>query len=178
MPLTFCRVRLLKGCEMGLLPPSWGSSGRRADPGERGWRRYTGRKDMRRTAERTGSRRSFLKGAAAAGLAASAGAFPTVSGGQSKLPIKIGMPTILSGRAAQIGVSSRNAAQMAVDEFNAAGGLDGRVVELINADGCSIILDAEASSAAFAVQEVVRETGHLCIHTVSETSSLSADPKI
>jgi branched-chain amino acid transport system substrate-binding protein len=182
---------------MGLLPPSWGSSGRRADPAERGWRRYTGRKDMRRTAERTGSRRSFLKGAAAAGLAASAGAFPTVSGGQSKLPIKIGMPTILSGRAAQIGVSSRNAAQMAVDEFNAAGGLDGRVVELvvrdskgkpdeaarvvrelINADGCSIILDAEASSAAFAVQEVVRETGHLCIHTVSETSSLSADPKI
>jgi branched-chain amino acid transport system substrate-binding protein len=28
------------------------------------------------------------------------------------------------------------------------------------------------------VQEVVRETGHLCIHTVSETSSLTADPKL
>jgi len=153
--------------------------------------------DMGEYANRAGSRRSFLAGTAATGLVATVAGFPTVSLGQSKPPIKIGMPTILSGRVAQIGISSRNAAQLAVDDFNAAGGLDGRMIELvvrdskgkpdeaarvvrelINSDGCSIILDAEASSAAFAVQEVVRETGHLCIHTVSETSSLSADPKI
>ncbi len=144
------------------------------------------------------SRRRFLKDAAATGtVAATSLAMPMLARGQAKQPVKIGMPTILSGRVAQIGVSSRYAAQMAIDDFNAAGGLDGRMLELvvrdskgkpdeaarvvrelINNDGCSIILDAEASSAAFAVQEVVRETGHLCIHTVSETSSLSADPKI
>ncbi|MGD0316639.1 MAG: ABC transporter substrate-binding protein [Xanthobacteraceae bacterium] len=150
---------------------------------------------MEKPANRAGSRRSFLAATAATGLAVAG--FPMVARGQSKAPIKIGMPTILSGRVAQIGISSRNAAQMTVDDFNAAGGLDGRMIELvvrdskgkpdeaarvvrelINSDGCTIILDAEASSASFAVQEVVRETGHLSIHTVSETSSLSADSKI
>ena len=35
----------------------------------------------------------------------------------------------------------------------------------------------EASSGAFAVHEVARDLGVLCIHTNSETSSLTADPK-
>jgi branched-chain amino acid transport system substrate-binding protein len=151
---------------------------------------------MTRPASRTTSRRAFMRGATASGAIATIG-FPTLVRGQAKAPIKIGQPTILSGRVAQLGESSRNAAQMAIEEFNASGGLDGRMLELvtrdskgrpdeaarvvrelINSDGCQIILDAEASSAAFAVQEVVRGSGHLCIHTVSETSSLSADPKI
>lgn len=140
------------------------------------------------------SRRTFLKTAAATSVAAIG--FPTILQAQAKAPIKVGMPTILSGRVAQLGVSSRNAAQMATAEFNAAGGLDGRMIELVVRDskgkpdeaarvtrelindGCQLIVDGEASSGSFAVQEVVRETGTLCIHTVSETSSLSADPKI
>ena len=152
---------------------------------------------MTRVMRRGTSRRAFLKATAAAGALATFGGAPMIARGQAKAPIKIGQPTILSGRVAQLGESSRNAAQLAVEEFNAAGGLEGRMLELvtrdskgrpdeaarvvrelINSDGCQIILDAEASSAAFAVQEVVRETGHLCIHTVSETSSLSADPKL
>jgi branched-chain amino acid transport system substrate-binding protein len=140
------------------------------------------------------TRRRLLQSSA---IAAAAIGMPNILRAQGKEPIQIGMPTILSGRVAQLGISSRYAAQMVVDEFNAAGGLDGRMVELvirdskgrpdeaarvvrelINSDGCQIILDAEASSGAFAVHEVVRETGHLCIHSNSETSSLSADPKI
>jgi branched-chain amino acid transport system substrate-binding protein len=140
-------------------------------------------------------RRGFIK--AAGGLAAAAGiGFPFVSRAQNK-PIKIGMPTILSGRVAQLGISSHNAVLMAIEKFNAAGGLGGRKLEvvtrdskgkpeeaanntrqLINSDGCEIIIDAESSSGAFAVQEVIRELKVLCIHTNSETSSLSADPKI
>ena len=50
--------------------------------------------------------------------------------------------------------------------------------QLINGDGCEIIIDAESSAGAFAVQEVIRELKVLCVHTNSETSSLSADPKI
>ena len=139
-------------------------------------------------------RRRFI--GAASALTATGLGFPFISRAQNK-PIKIGVPTILSGRVAQLGISSRNAIMMDVDKFNAAGGLGGRKIEiitrdskgkpdeaanntrqLINCDGCEIILSAESSAGAFAVQEVIRELKVLCIHTNSETSSLSADPKI
>ena len=110
--------------------------------------------------------------------------------------IKVGMPTILSGRVAQLGTSSRNGVMIEVEKVNAAGGLAGRQIEmvirdskgqpqeaarvareLVNTDGCELLIDAEASSGAFAVHEVARDLGVLCIHTNSETSSLTADPK-
>jgi branched-chain amino acid transport system substrate-binding protein len=142
-----------------------------------------------------GKRRGFIK--AAGVLTASAGlGFPFVSRAQNK-PIRVGVPTILSGRVAQLGISSRNALAMEMEKFNAAGGLRGRKIELItrdskgkpdeaanntrhliNSEGCEIIVSAESSAGAFAVQEVIRELKVLCIHTNSETSSLSADPKI
>ena len=143
---------------------------------------------------KTIDRRDFIKGAAtsAAGVLAA----PHIAGAQAKV-IKIGMPTILSGRVAQLGTSSRNAVMMEVEKINAQGGLAGRPIEmvirdskgqpqeaarvsreLINSDGCEILIDAEASSGSFAVQEVVKDLGVLCIHTCSETSSLTADPKI
>ena len=140
-----------------------------------------------------GKRRAFIKAAGALGTGL---AFPFISRAQDK-PIKIGVPTILSGRVAQLGISSSNAIMLEVDKFNAAGGLGGRKIEiiardskgkpdeaanntrqLINGDGCEIIISAESSAGAFAVQEVIRELKVLCIHTNSETSSLSADPKI
>lgn len=142
---------------------------------------------------RTGlNRRTLLAGAAAGVLAA-----PHVSRGQGKEPIKIGMPTVLSGRFTVVGDSARGAAGLAIDAFNAAGGLDGRMIELIarddkarpdeaarvvrellNADGCHLLISSSTTAGAFAIQEVLRETGHLCIQTISETSSLTADPKI
>src|ERR1700742_4567030 len=139
------------------------------------------------------SRRSALAmmGAGAATMAA-----PWVARAQAKT-IKVGMPTILSGRVAQLGTSSRNAVMLEVDKVNASGGLAGRQIEmvirdskgqpqeaarvareLVNTDGCELLIDAEASSGAFAVHEVARDLGMLTIHTNSETSSLSADPKL
>jgi branched-chain amino acid transport system substrate-binding protein len=139
------------------------------------------------------SRRSTLAlmGAGAMTLAA-----PWVARAQAKA-IRIGMPTILSGRVAQLGLSSRNAVMLEVEKVNAAGGLAGRPIEmvvrdskgqpqeaarvareLINSDGCELMIDGEASSGAFAVHEVARDLGFLCLHTNSETSSLSADPKL
>ncbi|MBC7800762.1 MAG: ABC transporter substrate-binding protein, partial [Gemmatimonadaceae bacterium] len=136
------------------------------------------------------------RGVLAAGAAAAITGFPHIAGAQAKV-IRIGMPTILSGRVAILGTSSRAAVQQAVRQFNEAGGAGGRTIELvdrdskgrpdeaakvtrdlINNDGCEIIIDAEASSGSFAVQEVIRDLPVLCVHTCSETSSLTADPKI
>jgi branched-chain amino acid transport system substrate-binding protein len=139
-------------------------------------------------------RRTLLKGAAASTVGVLAA--PMIARSENK-SIKIGMSTILSGRVAQLGTSSRNAVMMEVEKVNAAGGLAGRQIEmvirdskgqpqeaarlsreLVNSDGCEILIDAEASSGAFAVHEVARDLGMLTLHTNSETSSLSADPKL
>jgi branched-chain amino acid transport system substrate-binding protein len=142
---------------------------------------------------RTGlSRRSFLSAAGALGAATLAA--PSILRAQGST-IRVGVPTILSGRVAILGETASIGAKMAVDAVNAAGGIDGRMIELvirdtkgkpdeaaritrelISTDGCQIILDAEASGGAFAVHEVVRDTGTYCVHSISETSSLTADP--
>ncbi len=138
-------------------------------------------------------RRGFI-GTAVAGAAVAG--FPHIATAQAKA-IRVGMPTILSGRVAILGTSSRAAVQLAFQQINAAGGFGGRKLELvdrdskgrpdeaakvtrdlINNDGCEIIIDGEASSGSFAVHEVIRDLGVLCLHTASETSSLTADPKL
>lgn len=122
--------------------------------------------------------------------------FPALARAQTKQTIKVGIPTITSGRLAQLGISSTNGARFQADAFNAAGGLNGRMIELvvrdskgrpeetsrltrelINSEKCDFILDCDASSGAFAVQEVVRETGTLTVHASPEVSALTADPK-
>lgn len=137
------------------------------------------------------------RGVLAAGSAAVVSGFPFIGRAENALPIKVAMPTVLSGPYTVIGETCRAATQLAFEAFNAAGGLDGRMIELIvrddkarpdeaarvirefiNSDKVDLIIAATTTAGAFAIQEVVRETGHLCIHTVSETSVLTADPKI
>ena len=148
---------------------------------------------MTRTRKPGLSRRSTL---ALMGAGAATFAAPWVARADAKT-IKIGMQSILSGPIALLGTSSRNALMSEQDRINAAGGFLGRPIEfvfrdskgqpqeaariareLVNTTGCELLVDAEASSASFAVQEVVRDLGIACIHTNSETSSLTADPKI
>ncbi len=142
------------------------------------------------------TRRTVIKNAALGiGALSFSTGFPSILKADDN--IKIGIPTILSGRVAQLGISVTNAIKMAVNKFNEEGGLDGRKIELIirdsrakpdeaarvcrdfiNSDNVDLIVNAEASGASFAVQEVIRESGTLCLHTVSETTSLTADPSI
>lgn len=49
-------------------------------------------------------------------------------------PLKVGFLGVLTGRGAPLGVSGRNAAQLAVHEANARGGIQGRRVELVVKD--------------------------------------------
>lgn len=140
------------------------------------------------------SRRSTL---ALMGAGAATFAAPWVARADANV-LRIGMQSILSGPIALLGTSSRNALMMEQDRINAAGGFLGRQIEfvfrdskgqpqeaariareLVNSTGCELLVDSEASSGAFAVQEVIRDLGNIvCIHTNSETSALTADPKI
>lgn len=141
------------------------------------------------------SRRNLLKGASVAAVGCVTG-FPYIARAQANT-IRIGIPTILSGRVAILGTSSLAAAELVVKRFNEQGGIGGKRIELvardtkaspdeaarvardmINSDDCEIIVDAEASTGSFAIQEVIRDTSVLCLHTNSETSSLTADPSI
>ncbi|HEY4970468.1 MAG TPA: ABC transporter substrate-binding protein [Steroidobacteraceae bacterium] len=136
------------------------------------------------------TRRTMLAGTACL-LAA-----PWVARAEAKT-LRIGMQSIFSGPIALLGTSSRNSLMIEQDRINAAGGFLGRQIEfvfrdskgqpqeaariareLVNTTGCELLVDAEASSASFAVQEVVRDLGVACLHSNSETSSLTADPKI
>lgn len=138
-------------------------------------------------------RRTFLKGSAAA--AAVTIASPAIVRAAND-PIRIGVPSIFSGRVAILGQTSIDAIQLAISEVNASGGINGRMLEavqrdskgkpdeasrmvrdLVNTEGCEIILNAEASGASFAVNEVARDIKKFTVHCVSETSSLTADPK-
>jgi branched-chain amino acid transport system substrate-binding protein len=138
------------------------------------------------------TRRTVLAGGTASLLAA-----PWVARAEAKT-LRIGVQSILSGPIALLGNSSRNALMIELDRNTAAGGFLGRPIEFVfrdskgqpqeaaritrelaNSEGCELLIDAEASSGSFAVQEVVRDLGNIaCIHTNSETSSLTADPKI
>lgn len=109
--------------------------------------------------------------------------------------IKVGVTTIMSGRFAQVGASNVGALKMLFDRVNAAGGVNGRKIEMIvrdsralpeeavknvrslaTAEGCKIIVAGETSSGAAAVNEAVRGGDLLCFHTNAEYSALTADP--
>lgn len=142
------------------------------------------------------SRRGLLKGGLMVGATALMPAMPSIARANTG-SIKVGMTSTFSGRVAQMGISARNAVDMLVEEFNTAGGLDGRPIqlvvrdskgrpeeaarltrELVESEGCQIMLSAEASGASFAAHEVMRNTDVLCLHLLSETTQLTADPAL
>lgn len=71
------------------------------------------------------TRRTLLIGASTAAFATTAGRVAF-----AKDPIKIGVPTALTGTYAQLGDEAKRAIDFAVAEANAAGGIDGRKVEV------------------------------------------------
>jgi branched-chain amino acid transport system substrate-binding protein len=83
------------------------------------------------------TRRVFLKSAGVVGGAVAMGGFPNIlrrSYAQAKGPIKIGFPTPLTGPFSNEAREQELGATMAVDEFNAKGGVLGRKVELLVRD--------------------------------------------
>lgn len=73
------------------------------------------------------SRRQLVQAALIAGSGMWSGCSPPG-------PVKIGFLGGMSGRSADLGIGGRNGTQLAVEHFNARGGLDGRSVELMVED--------------------------------------------
>lgn len=138
------------------------------------------------------TRRDILKmGAGSAAMLT----FPAVARAQTGA-IKVGMTTPMTGKFAIVGIGNAAAVRMVFEKVNAAGGINGRRLELItrddrmlpeeavknvgafiNTDGCSVVMVGASSAVAFAVNESLRGANVVCFHVTSETPELTASPK-
>ena len=114
--------------------------------------------------EQQQSRRTLIKGAGAA-AALGLGGFTFISYGQSEA-IRIGHLTPRTGFLGPLGEFAVQAADMAVDEINAAGGVNGRRIELLKEDSVN------PQTASTKAERMVERDKVACI--VGEISSASA----
>lgn len=85
----------------------------------------------------------------------------TTGGGTG--PIKIGYLGPLTGDAASYGVDTLNGAKMKAEEINAAGGIKGRMIELVAEDGkCAGAEAANAAQKLVNVDKVIAIVGGQC----------------
>jgi branched-chain amino acid transport system substrate-binding protein len=81
--------------------------------------------------------------------------------GCAPIPIKIGFSAELTGARGELGVMARNGAQLAVEEINAAGGVNGRPIELLIRDDQGDPKIAERVDAELIDEGVVAIIGHI-----------------
>ncbi|MBI2161796.1 MAG: ABC transporter substrate-binding protein [Candidatus Rokubacteria bacterium] len=137
-------------------------------------------------------RRDFLKTAVAGGIGASLrGVDPRRAWAQN--PIKIGLPTVLSGGNAQYGIQAKRACELFGKEINAKGGILGRPVEfiyedtasdpatavrkaqkLVEKDGVKFLTGTVLSSEALAVSAKCPEWKVILMSTINGAGSLTA----
>ncbi len=128
-------------------------------------------------------RRFLLSAASLAPLALTACA--------SRDPIKLGYLGGLSGRVADLGIGGRNGTQMAVDDLNANGGINGRRIELLTRDdqqdvevarrqtnelfdaGIACLIGPMTSQMALAILPIAEQRGVPVISPLSGSSTFS-----
>jgi branched-chain amino acid transport system substrate-binding protein len=96
-----------------------------------------------------------------------------VGNGEQTGAVKVGYYGDLSGRTSSFGQSTRNGAQMAADEINMAGGINGRQIEIVVEDD-----QGEPNKAATVVTKLINQDKvHALIGEVASSNSLAAAPK-
>jgi branched-chain amino acid transport system substrate-binding protein len=86
--------------------------------------------------------------------------------------IKVGVYGDLSGQTSSFGQSTKNGAQMAADEINAAGGIGGRQVQLVHEDD-----QGEPGKAATVVAKLINQDQvRALIGEVASSNSIAAAP--
>lgn len=105
------------------------------------------------------------------GAGCSQSAAPATNNQAAGEPIKIGFISPLTGDASSMGVPTKQAAELAVEEINKAGGVGGRQLQLIAEDGKCSPKDASSAAAKLIdIDKVVAIVGGLCS---SETSAFA-----
>src|SRR3974390_1120018 len=92
---------------------------------------------------------------------------------QSKDPIRIGVPTALTGAYADLGNQVRRAVDLAVDEANAAGGVDGRKGEARDLD-----TEAKADVARAQGEKLALSGFNLLVGTIASGEGLALGPQL
>lgn len=100
------------------------------------------------------SRRAVLKGVAVGGAFAATGPMLFNIAHAADASIKIGMPVPLTGPYGKESQEQARCAQIAVDQFNAAGGINGRMAELLPRD-----TKLKAGEAATRTLELIENDG-------------------
>ncbi len=146
---------------------------------------------------KTLTRRGLLKTVGLAGAGAGAAVFGPwkhnrVYAAASDKPLKIGITSDASGQYANSGASDRRGMMMAIEEFNAKGGVLGRKVEtihldtettpatgsrvaerLITRDEVSFLIGAVSSGVANAISQVAQKYGTVYLNTNSSSPTES-----
>ena len=86
--------------------------------------------------------------------------------------VRIGVFMSLTGSTANFGISSTNGIKMAADEINAAGGINGKQVELNVQDDRSDAQEAATIVTKFVTQDAV----HAILGEVASSRSIAAAP--
>ncbi|TDP44034.1 ABC transporter substrate-binding protein [Zavarzinia compransoris] len=133
------------------------------------------------------NRRTLLAGSAGAALLAAAG--PRFA--RAADPLRIGIPTALTGPYGDLGEQARRAVTIAVDEANAAGGIDGRPVEVRFLDtqakaemarqqaeklalsGFNIMAASIASGEVLAIAPMLERWDALYVATISKADDIT-----
>ncbi|HKS29283.1 MAG TPA: ABC transporter substrate-binding protein [Pyrinomonadaceae bacterium] len=88
-------------------------------------------------------------------------------------PIKVGLYADLTGQTSSFGQSTKNGVQMAVDEINKAGGINGRQVQLLVEDDQGL----PAQAATVVTKLINQDKVHAVLGEVASSNSLAAAPK-
>ncbi|MEW6275113.1 MAG: ABC transporter substrate-binding protein [Bacillota bacterium] len=96
------------------------------------------------------------------------------SQGESKKEILVGAVGAMTGPSAQLGANLRQGVDLAVEEINAAGGINGRMIKVIYRDD-----EADPTKSLNAVQELItKEKVVAIIGPVNTTCALAVQPFI
>jgi len=118
------------------------------------------------------TRRQAIKGTAAGATALASGVFrPAIAATE---PIKIGYMPALTGPSSSTGIGINRGTQLAVDEINKAGGINGRMIELVSRD-----TQSDPTKAVNAATELTRrQKVHVIWGPLNSGESLACVPLI
>ncbi len=98
---------------------------------------------------------------------------------KNKETIKIGFLGPLTGDAALYGLNAQKGAQLAIDEINSNGGVDGKKIELISEDSkCNSSLGVSAFNKLISADKIDYLLGDMCSSVTLAVSSMAEENKI